>query len=128
MATNRELSPDRSVGTSVNRVKISLSRARARGLFVALLCSATALLTSRSDAQTLSSTKFDSIRFIVHTGGDDLRGDSSATAELFSVNGQALQTVTFKPEKAGGWGNNSTHTVETKLAQPLSGDEIGKSR
>jgi hypothetical protein len=77
-------------------------------------------------AQTPSSTKFDSIRFVVHTGGDDLRGDSSATAELFSVNGQALQTVTLKTQKAGGWSNNSTHTVAAKLTQSLSADEIGR--
>ena len=85
-----------------------------------------ALTPHGSQAQSLSSTKFDSIRFIVHTGGDDLRGDSSAAAELFSVNGQALQTLTLKAQNAGGWGNNSTHTVEAKLAQPLSGDEIGR--
>jgi hypothetical protein len=91
-----------------------------------LLGSTVVLLPHWSQAQTPSSTKFDSIRFIVHTGGDDLRGDSSATAELFSVNGQALQTLTLKRQNAGSWDNNSTHTVEAKLAQPLSGDEIGR--
>ena len=66
-----------------------------------------ALTPHGSQAQSLSSAKFNSIRFIVHTGGDDLRGDSSAAAELFSVNGQALK-LDPKSENAGSWGNNST--------------------
>lgn len=103
-----------------------LSRAQLFGLCLTLLGASIALIPHRGQAQSPSSTKFDSIRFVVHTGGDDLRGDSSATAELFSVNGQALQTLTLKAQNAGSWGNNSTHTVEAKLAQPLSGDEIGR--
>ena len=93
-------------------------------LFFLMSFSAVLTVTSRGYTQTSSSTKFDSIRFVILTGGDDLRGDSSATAELFSVNGQPLQTLTLKAQNAGGWSNDSTHTVNAKLSQPLSGDEI----
>ena len=95
-------------------------------LFLLIASSNVLIFPTAGHAQTPSSTKFDSIRFVVHTGGDDLRGDSSAAAELFSVNGQALQTLTLKAQNAGGWSNNSAHTVEAKLAQPLSADEIGR--
>jgi hypothetical protein len=111
---------------SASRKNRRVSRARVLGLCLPLLGSSLALVPQRGQAQSPSSVKFDSIRFIVHTGGDDLRGDSSSTAELFSVNGQALQTLTLKAQNAGSWGNNSVHTVEAKLAQPLSGDEIGR--
>lgn len=94
-------------------------------LFPALLGSSIGLLSDQSQAQT-PSTKFQSIRFIVQTGSDDIRSDSSATAELFSVNGQPLQTLSLKAHNAGGWGNNSTHTVEAALSEPLSADEIGR--
>jgi hypothetical protein len=90
-----------------------------------LLGSSIGLIPDRGQAQT-PSTKFQSIRFIIQTGGDDIRSDSSATAELFSVNGQPLQTLTLKAQNAGGWGNNSTHTVQAALSQALSADEIGK--
>ena len=92
-----------------------------------LLCLAFAPLlfaTGRAAAQN-SSTPFNTIQFKIQTGGDDLRGNSSATAQLFSVNGQPLQTITLKDQKAGGWPNNSWHTVQVPLSPPLAPNEIG---
>lgn len=48
-----------------------------------------------------------SIQFVIGTGGDDLRGDSSATAALEGTNGAAFETVTLKPQNASGWDNNT---------------------
>jgi hypothetical protein len=79
----------------------------------------------KAGAQTPGDVKYSSIRFIIQTGGDDLRGDSSASAQLFSINGSPLQTLTVKNSGGGSWPNNSTHTVEDKLSQQLSGNEIG---
>jgi hypothetical protein len=116
--------------TYSNPTNIGEAKTRKRlrlGAASLLIASSTVLVfPTGGRAQTPSSTKFDSIRFVILTGGDDLRGDSSATAELFSVNGQPLQTLTLKAENAGGWSNNSTHTVNAKLSQPLSGDQIGR--
>lgn len=50
-----------------------------------------------------------SIQFVIGTGSDDLRGDSSATATLEKSGGASFETVTLKPQSASGWGNNSGH-------------------
>lgn len=52
--------------------------------------------------------EFHQIRFIVGTGGDDLRGDSTATADVFLKNGEQF-TVTLKAKNAGSWDNGSIH-------------------
>jgi hypothetical protein len=52
------------------------------------------------DRRYTSSGAFQSIRFIVQTGSDDIRSDSSAAGELFSVNGQPLQTLSLKAHNA----------------------------
>jgi hypothetical protein len=64
---------------------------------------------------------FDQITFGVVTGGDDLRGDSDATATI-TVMGLPPQTVTLKAQGDPSWDNNSTHTRMFTLssAQPLS--------
>lgn len=46
------------------------------------------------------------VRFIVTTGDDNLRNDSSATADVFLKNGGTF-TVTLKTENGGSWGNGS---------------------
>lgn len=46
------------------------------------------------------------IRFVVGTGGDNLRGDSTATATVFLKNGGTF-TVTLKAKDAGSWDNGS---------------------
>ena len=51
------------------------------------------------------------IQFVITTGDDDLRGDSSATATLQDVNGSALQVLTLKAESDPSWDGNTTHTI-----------------
>jgi hypothetical protein len=43
------------------------------------------------------------------TGGDDLRGDSSATAALQVENGATFEQVTLKAQSDPSWDNNSTN-------------------
>ncbi|MGD1066576.1 MAG: neprosin family prolyl endopeptidase [Vulcanimicrobiaceae bacterium] len=64
---------------------------------------------------------YDQVTFAIETGGDDLRGDSSATATIHFPSG--AQTYTLKAQNAAGWGNNSTNTrtfTITGPAQPLA--------
>jgi hypothetical protein len=51
------------------------------------------------------------IQFVIGTGGDDLRGDSSATATLKAANGATLQVITLKGQNQGDWGNNYPATT-----------------
>ncbi len=46
---------------------------------------------------------FNSIQFAIQTGGDDLRGDSSARVTLLSANGATLQVLTLKDKDQPGW-------------------------
>jgi len=68
---------------------------------------------------------FNQIQFIIGTGGDDLRGDSSASATLLSPNGRTLQVLQLKTQNEGGWGNNTTHTVSVPLNPQRKAAEIG---
>jgi hypothetical protein len=63
---------------------------------------------------------FNQVTFNIVTGGDDLRGDSSATATVALPGG--AQTFTLKAQNDSGWGNNSDHVKSFNLptAQPLS--------
>ncbi len=64
---------------------------------------------------------FDEIIFNIETGGDDLRGDSSATVTVALPGGN--QTFTLKAESDPGWGNNTDHIKSFTLSgapQPLS--------
>jgi len=59
---------------------------------------------------------FDKITFNIETGGDDLRGDSSATAGVALPGG--TQTFTLKAQSAPGWGNNTDHVESFTLSGP----------
>jgi len=61
-----------------------------------------------------------SIEYNIGTGGDDLRGDSSATSALESRTGTAFQNVTLKTQSQPGWDNNSTHVRVFQFNQPQS--------
>jgi hypothetical protein len=67
---------------------------------------------------------FNEIQFVITTGGDDLRGDSSATAKLLNASGGAMQTITLKSQSQAAWGNNSTHNVSAPLSSPIRLFEI----
>lgn len=66
------------------------------------------LITQLTTATPTTPASLTLIRFIVGTGGDDLRGDSTATADVFLKNGGQF-TVTLKAKNAGSWDNGTTH-------------------
>jgi microsomal dipeptidase-like Zn-dependent dipeptidase len=68
---------------------------------------------------------FNGIQFVVKTGGDDLRGNSSASLTLESPNGTTLQQLTLHAQNSGSWDNNSTHTVSLELKPPRKPCDIG---
>jgi hypothetical protein len=68
---------------------------------------------------------FNQIQFVVTTGDDDLRGDSSATVTLQAPNGATLQVITLKGQNQAAWNNNTTHTVTAGLSQPQTASAIG---
>ncbi len=84
------------------------------------------LVAGNAQAQLTANSPMKQIQFIIKTGSDDLRGDSEATAEIFSANGQPLQKVTLKKQSDSSWDNNSTHTVLAELSQQLSASQIGE--
>ena len=59
---------------------------------------------------------FSQIVFNIVTGGDDLRGDSSATASVNLPGG--AQTFTLKAQSDGGWENNSDHVKSFAISPP----------
>jgi microsomal dipeptidase-like Zn-dependent dipeptidase len=70
---------------------------------------------------------FNQITFVIGTGNDDLRGDSSATATLLSPNGATLQVITLKDQHDNhSWANGTSHTIPTPLNPPRSLAEIGQ--
>ena len=54
-----------------------------------------------------SQKKFDQVSLNIVTGGDDLRGDSSATATFCFPGGS--RSFTLKSQSDGAWDNNSDH-------------------
>jgi hypothetical protein len=59
---------------------------------------------------------FNQITFTIGTGGDDLRGDSSATATVALPGG--AQTFTLKGQHDPSWGNNSTNVKTFPIVGP----------
>jgi hypothetical protein len=84
--------------------------------FATLLVSAL-IFFSVGDA---AAQTFNQIQFVIGTGNDDLRGDSSATATLQGPSGEQLQVITLKTQRDPGWANNTIHTVTAGLNPPLS--------
>jgi microsomal dipeptidase-like Zn-dependent dipeptidase len=74
---------------------------------------------------TGASGTFNQLQFTIGTGGDDLRGDSVATATLKSPNGRVLQQITLKGQNQPGWGNNSVQRITAPLTVPISRCSIG---
>jgi hypothetical protein len=69
---------------------------------------------------------FDGVRFVIGTGGADLRGDSVAKASLMGANGAVLQTVTLYNGSGSGWANNTTNTVTAALNRALKPSDIAR--
>jgi hypothetical protein len=67
-----------------------------------------ALITQLASAAPATPQSLSLIRFTIGTGGDNLRGDSTATATVLLKNGGQF-TITLKPKNAGSWDNDTTH-------------------
>jgi len=66
---------------------------------------------------------FNEITFNVGTGGDDLRGDSSATATIVLPSGE--KNFTLKAQGESAWDNNSAHTKTFTISPPATLAEFG---
>lgn len=66
------------------------------------------LIFQLANSAPTTPVEYHQIRFIIGTGGDNLRGDSTATADVFLKNGGQF-TVTLKAKDAGSWDNGSIH-------------------
>lgn len=78
----------------------------------------TAAFATRSCLPTSTPPpSFDSMTFTIGTGGDDLRGDSSAAVAV-TVNG-ATRMFSLKSQSEPSWDNNSTHVKTFTLASPV---------
>jgi hypothetical protein len=75
-------------------------------------------------ADTAIAQTYNQIRFVIGTGGADLRGDCQATATLKATNGSTLKTITLYSGSGSGWPNNSTNTVTANLSPALSRSQI----
>lgn len=60
--------------------------------------------------------RFNQLTFDIQTGGDNLRGDSSATASISLPEGP--QTFTLKSQSDASWDNNTDHVRPFTLAGP----------
>jgi len=69
---------------------------------------------------------YNQIRFEIKTGSDDLRGDSTADAHVYAVNGSKIQDISLKGGNQGSWDNYSTHTVNATLKEFVTATAIGK--
>jgi hypothetical protein len=59
-----------------------------------------------------------SIEYTPGTGGDDLRGDSSASSNLEASSGTTFQTPSLKSQNQPSWDDNSTHVRVLQINQP----------
>lgn len=66
---------------------------------------------------------FNQIRFVIGTGGDDLRSDSEAKASLLNAQGAIIQVIELKAQNdSNSWANNTVKdlTFNLNTPQPLS--------
>jgi hypothetical protein len=70
-------------------------------------------------------TLYNFFEISMTTGGDDLRGDSGATATLLGAEGAQLQNITLKANGQPGWGNNTTNDQRFQFSSPISLTALG---
>jgi hypothetical protein len=70
------------------------------------------------------NARYNEIIFNIVTGGDDLRGDSSATASVTFPSG--VKTFTLKAQSDGGWENNSDHIKSFAISPPQPIENVGR--
>jgi hypothetical protein len=83
-------------------------------------------LTKPTPTPTPAPAIFTVLELKIVTGNDDLRGDSSATADVWYPNGDQ-DHCTLKAQSDGGWSKGSTTTVDCHLSKARSIDELRKS-
>jgi hypothetical protein len=109
--------PSKAAGTNINTAEVANSA-------YGLLCSSPSHTFTQSFSVTPVTTPpptYNQIVFNITTGGDDLRGDSSATASV--VIAGETQTFTLKAQSDPAWPNNSNNVRTFTIAgpaQPLS--------
>jgi hypothetical protein len=73
------------------------------------------------------TNSFNLVEFLITTGGDNLRGDSEAQADLFAPGASSpFQTVELKPNNGVSWDNGSVHDVVVPLSAPQPTVQLGK--
>jgi phosphoribosylformimino-5-aminoimidazole carboxamide ribonucleotide (ProFAR) isomerase len=95
-------------------------KSRAAVKFFSALFVLLGLSVSAATAQT-----YNQIRFVIGTGGADLRNNCVATATLKAPNGSVLQAITLYNGSGSGWPNNSTNTVTATLSPARKASDIG---
>jgi hypothetical protein len=86
------------------------------------------LITQLSSSSPSSSppATFSELELTIATGGDDLRDDSEAQAQLFlRGNGAPFQTVELKAQGAPTWFGGSVHTLIVPLNMPVAPEDLG---
>jgi hypothetical protein len=82
---------------------------------------------STVDIPAAPPVTFNTIELLVTTGGDDLRQDSDAHADIFAAdNTTILQTVPIKADGDGSFFNGSVHDLVATLTTPVTAGGIGK--
>jgi hypothetical protein len=64
-----------------------------------------------NDTSSCVSSFGPSVQFNISTGGDDLRGDSTATASLARLDASSIQTVALKAQSEPSWNGGTGHIV-----------------
>jgi subtilase family serine protease len=73
----------------------------------------------------VTPVSYDWVEFVIGTGGDDLRGDSSATVTLQAPGSHAtVASFTLKGKNQGSWDNNTTHDLTFALPHPVTEGQI----
>jgi hypothetical protein len=75
------------------------------------------------------ATSIPNLEITIQTGGDDLRGDSSATAYMLVVKGTEIKEYShiLKSETDQSWGNDTTHgPIVWNLAPGITDENISR--
>jgi hypothetical protein len=78
-----------------------------------------ALIYQLANLHPTTPVECTTIRFIIGTGGDDLRNDSTSTADVFLKNGEEF-TLTLKAKNAGTWNNGSITTLDLNIPSSVT--------
>jgi hypothetical protein len=109
IAANLRLAIRRNLFVTARRCRKFAAQCRYRAGFGLLF----ALLFAHAGGAVAQT--FNQIEFIITSGSDGVRGDSSVTATLQSAGRQTLQVITLKKQTDPAWNANSVHEVIAPL-------------